>query len=146
MSIADELAKMAELHQSGILTAEEFAIQKDRLLNPPDQPSPGQGPVKTPEIKTPEIKTPEIKTPEIKTPEIKTPEMLKEERTAQNLVTASHWLGWGGLFMMFILGPTVGIAADSSTLGGSVSGLGFVCALVGAIIGQVGRGMQGRAI
>jgi hypothetical protein len=31
-SVADELAKLAELHQQGILTDQEFAAQKQRLL------------------------------------------------------------------------------------------------------------------
>ena len=33
VSTADELKKLAELHQQGILTAEEFAEAKSRILN-----------------------------------------------------------------------------------------------------------------
>jgi hypothetical protein len=40
MSMAEELAKLAELRSSGVLTEEEFAAHKARLLAPPASPPP----------------------------------------------------------------------------------------------------------
>lgn len=65
---------------------------------------------------------------------------------ARKLVLWSHVLGWGGIAVL-ILGFPIGLAAcQSPAAGGLLSGLGLVSAVVGAIIGQVGRGMQGRVI
>lgn len=47
---------------------------------------------------------------------------------------------------MFVLGPALGIVARSGSIGGVVAGIGLVSAVVGAVLGQVGRGMQGRVI
>jgi hypothetical protein len=40
MSMAEELAKLAELRSSGVLTEDEFAVQKARLLAPQEAPAP----------------------------------------------------------------------------------------------------------
>ena len=39
MSIADELEKLAQLRERGVLTAHEFQLQKERLLDSPDHAS-----------------------------------------------------------------------------------------------------------
>lgn len=39
MSISEELGKLAELHQRGVLTDEEFARAKSRLIGSPDGPA-----------------------------------------------------------------------------------------------------------
>ena len=39
-----------------------------------------------------------------------------------------------------------GIAAKSAVAGGVVAGIGVLAAIIGAIVGQVGRGMQGRVV
>lgn len=69
----------------------------------------------------------------------------KKEALAKKLVIASHILGYGGLVML-IGGCVLSAATDGGTLGIVVVVLGLLGAIVGAIIGQVGRGMQGRAI
>ena len=63
-------------------------------------------------------------------------------QTAQKLVNLSHIFGWGGLI---VLGPVV-LFGVNPTGGLVVMGIGFLSAFVGAILGQVGRGMQGRVI
>lgn len=73
------------------------------------------------------------------------PAMVEQDAKAQNLVKWSQRLGWGGLAML-TLGTTVaGIAiGPAAAIGvGLASGASV---LVGAVVGQVGRGMQGRAI
>ncbi len=56
-----------------------------------------------------------------------------------------HLLGWGGLAAL-----VVGTAAAAMIAGAAaavpVAGVSFVAVLAGAIIGQVGRAMQGRVI
>jgi len=69
----------------------------------------------------------------------------KKEALAKKLVIASHILGYGGLVLM-IGGCVLTAAINNETAGIVVIVLGLLCAIVGAIIGQVGRGMQGRAI
>jgi hypothetical protein len=73
------------------------------------------------------------------------PAMVAQQASAQRLVSWSQRLGWGGLGMLFIATPvagaTLGLAAAAVV--GVASGASV---LVGAIVGQVGRGMQGRAI
>ncbi|MBA2543241.1 MAG: hypothetical protein H0V17_26605 [Deltaproteobacteria bacterium] len=66
-------------------------------------------------------------------------------QTAQKLVNLSHILGWGGLGLLLVLGPVV-LFGVNPTGGLVVMGIGFLSAFVGAILGQVGRGMQGRVI
>ena len=69
-----------------------------------------------------------------------------ESETAKKLVWWSHLLGWGGLGLVFAIGPALGIALSSIKIGGLTAAGGLISAVVGAIIGQVGRGMQGRVI
>lgn len=64
---------------------------------------------------------------------------------ARKLVVASHVLGWGGLAVALIGGASFGAAAGVGA-GFAFGGLGMLLAVVGAILGQVGRGLQGRAI
>ncbi len=73
------------------------------------------------------------------------PELVAQEAKAQKLVKLSQRLGWGGLAMM-VVGSTVAgvtIGGPAAVVVGVASGASV---LVGAIIGQVGRGLQGRAI
>ena len=73
--------------------------------------------------------------------------MLSEQQrqTAAKLVTLSHILGWGGVGLLLVAGPGIAIAVNG-TVGVVVIGLGLISAITGAVIGQVGRGMQGRVI
>jgi hypothetical protein len=57
--------------------------------------------------------------------------------TAKTLVLTSHIMGYGGLLLM-IAGGVVGFWV--------LAGSGVLSAIIGAILGQVGRGMQGRVI
>jgi hypothetical protein len=68
-----------------------------------------------------------------------------KEATAKKLVLASHIMGYGGLVMMFGGAIVAGIALGG-TAAAIVGGIGLLMAIIGAIVGQVGRGMQGRAI
>jgi len=70
---------------------------------------------------------------------------LQKQATAKKLVNLSTILGWGGVGVMFVLGPMIAFALHGA-LGGVVIGLGLLCAIGGAVVGQVGRGMQGRVI
>jgi hypothetical protein len=74
------------------------------------------------------------------------PEALETARKAKRLVNLSHIFGWGGLGML-IIGP---IMAGALRLGGAVGGglaiVGVLSAIAGAILGQVGRALQGRVI
>jgi len=65
---------------------------------------------------------------------------------AQTLVKWSHGLGWGGLVFAVIIGPIVGFSLGSPLLALVLAGLGVVSTITGAILGQIGRGMQGRVI
>ncbi|MBI97935.1 MAG: hypothetical protein CMO78_05310 [Verrucomicrobiales bacterium] len=70
----------------------------------------------------------------------------KKEATAKKLVIASHILGYGGLVIL-IGGPiAAGVLFESGTMAGIAAVIGIVMAVIGALVGQVGRGMQGRAI
>ena len=57
--------------------------------------------------------------------------------TAKTLVLTSHIMGYGGLLLM-IAGGVVGFWV--------LAGSGVLSAIIGAILGQVGRGMQGQVI
>ena len=70
----------------------------------------------------------------------------EDEAKAKRLVSISHVLGYGGLVMLIFGSIAASILFDSSTAAGCVALLGLITAVVGAIIGQVGRAMQGRAI
>ena len=74
------------------------------------------------------------------------PPLSPQQQTAKKLVTISHALGWGGLGLL-IFGPIVGFAAlHSGKVAAAGAIVGALCAFGGAIVGQVGRGMQGRVI
>lgn len=75
-----------------------------------------------------------------------TPEQQAQAAKAKKLVNWSHVLGWGGLGLMFVGSIFVGIVAESAEPVMVTAGLGFVLAIAGAIVGQVGRGMQGRVL
>jgi hypothetical protein len=70
----------------------------------------------------------------------------REQESARKLVNLSHIFGWGGIGVLFVLGPVLGVALHSGTLGVVVAGIGGIGAVVGAVLGQIGRGMQGRVI
>ena len=117
MSTADELAKLHQLHKDGVITAEEFAAQKAKLLAgdvaPAGKPAKVIDPVRA--------------------------------AKAKQLVAVSNGLAGSG-----IVGAVLGVvlvAAGITTVGGVLLiVIGVICTITGAIIGQVGRGMQGRAI
>ena len=69
----------------------------------------------------------------------------QQRQTAQKLVKLSTIFGWGGLGLLLVAGPALAITVNGP-LGVIVIGLGLVSAIAGAVIGQVGRGMQGRVI
>ncbi|HEX7837892.1 MAG TPA: hypothetical protein VF469_10545 [Kofleriaceae bacterium] len=72
-------------------------------------------------------------------------EQLAREARARTLVNWSHALGWGGLVVL-IFGTGVAAAAAGGAAAAVVGVLSGICVIVGAILGQIGRGMQGRAI
>jgi hypothetical protein len=61
-------------------------------------------------------------------------------------VSWSHGLGWGGLGFTLVIGPIIGFSLGSPLLALVLAGLGVVSMVTGAILGQIGRGMQGRVI
>jgi hypothetical protein len=65
---------------------------------------------------------------------------------ARQLVSISNMLGWGGLGLLFLGAPLIGFLAQSPLAGVVVAGLGVLAAIAGAIVGQVGRGWQGRVV
>jgi hypothetical protein len=65
---------------------------------------------------------------------------------AQSMVRLSNWLGWGGLLMLFIGTPVVGIATESKFLAIAIGVIAVLACGIGAIVGQIGRGMQGRVV
>lgn len=65
---------------------------------------------------------------------------------ARSLVNWSHALGWGGLGTLLLIGPIIGFGSGSPTLAFVLMGAGLVSTIVGAILGQIGRSMQGRVI
>jgi hypothetical protein len=69
-----------------------------------------------------------------------------ENPTAKRLVNLSQLLGWGGIALLILVGPILGVVAESGTLAVVFCGLGLVSAIAGAIVGQIGRAMQGRVI
>ena len=71
-------------------------------------------------------------------PPVTQAEDASKAATAKTLVLTSHIMGYGGLLLM-IVGVVVG-------LGFELAGIGVLSAIIGAILGQVGRGMQGRVI
>jgi hypothetical protein len=73
------------------------------------------------------------------------PEQLATAAKAKKLVNLSHVLGWGGLATLIVGTTFAGVIGGVAAAGvvGTASGISVI---VGAIVGQVGRGMQGRAI
>ncbi|MDP3277561.1 MAG: hypothetical protein Q8Q09_20410 [Deltaproteobacteria bacterium] len=65
---------------------------------------------------------------------------------AAKLVRYSSLLGWGGLLLATAGACGVGALTRNSTLIAVVVALGFGGAILGAIVGQIGRAMQGRVI
>jgi hypothetical protein len=78
-------------------------------------------------------------------PHMMDPMLAARAVRARKLVVASHVLGWGGLALALVGGTGMGAAAGVGP-GFAVGGIGMLLAVVGAILGQVGRGLQGRAI
>jgi len=117
MSVADELEKLHQLQVEGVITAEELAAQKAKLLAGDAAPVDRRGrpvdPVKA--------------------------------AKAKKLVKISHALGWGGIGVAFVAGPILAVAVNAP-LGITFIVLGVISAIVGAVLGQVGRAMQGRAM
>jgi hypothetical protein len=74
------------------------------------------------------------------------PAQIKEQEDAKTLVMWSQILGWGGVGVMFVGAGVVGVLVSSATAASVVAGLGLVMAIIGAVIGQVGRAKQGRVI
>lgn len=70
----------------------------------------------------------------------------ERENKAKHLVIWSKVLGWGGLGTAVLVAPIVGVNVGSTPLGVFLVVLGLVVAIVGGVIGQVGRGMQGRVM
>lgn len=73
------------------------------------------------------------------------PQRMDDPR-ARGLIVASNWLGWGGIILLFLGSPAIGFATRTAFAAGVVAAIGIVCAIVGAILGQIGRGMQGRVV
>ena len=48
--------------------------------------------------------------------------------------------------MLFLGAPVLGIGVRSGVLAGAAAVIGIAGAITGAVLGQIGRGMQGRAI
>lgn len=84
------------------------------------------------------------------TPYFAPPPTRPEDPRAAKLVMWSHVLGWGGLALLVVGAFVAGLAhrndRDQAVFGMVMLGVGLVSAIVGAIIGQIGRGMQGRVI
>lgn len=136
MTVADEIGKLARLRDSGALTDEEFEAQKKILLAQgaaAAAPQPASQPVAPQSVPQP---TPQPVRP------APNPERAAK---AKRLVIWSKGLGWGGLGTLFLIAPIVGFNV-SGPLGIIVGAMGLISAIVGAVLGQVGRGMQGRVI
>ena len=78
-------------------------------------------------------------------PPQRSPEQLQREATARTLVMWSHILGWGGLALL-ILGSIAAAMLFGATAAGGTAVVGVGAAIVGGVLGQIGRGMQGRVI
>ena len=79
-------------------------------------------------------------------PQPQTPEEAAKAEKARKLVIASHILGYGGLVVLFFGSFIVGYVFHSEMAGIITGMLGLISSGVGAVIGQIGRAMQGRAI
>jgi hypothetical protein len=121
MTTADELAKLAQLKEQGALSEEEFQKEKQALLARSQQAAQPKPPGSRRQM---------------------SPEQAQK---AQKLLLWSRILGWGGIGMLFIGAPTLGLGVNG-VLGGVAAVIGIAGAITGAVLGQIGRGMQGRAI
>ncbi len=120
---------------------------------PPPLPRAGQlapPPPIAPRAAGPQPVLPVMPYPEGYAPYWGPPPTPPENPRAKSLILWSHILGWGGLAVLFI-GSLIGGVAMSGPGGDPtllivLGGGGFVLAVVGGILGQVGRGMQGRVV
>lgn len=72
-------------------------------------------------------------------------QQLDNARKAQKLVRLSTWMLLGG-FLLMVAGCGGGIAAQVGLIALIGLGLGALVIVAAAVVGQVGRGMQGRVI
>ena len=78
------------------------------------------------------------------------PPTLPEDPRVKTLILWSRILGWGGI-AVFFFGSVIGAVVMSSPAHDPIVLIvsavgGFGIAVVGGILGQIGRGMQGRVI
>ncbi len=66
-------------------------------------------------------------------------------QTAKKIIVWSRILGWGGLGLVFVLCP-ISVVAGAEEGGVLIATLGFLSAIAGAVLGQIGRAMQGRVL
>ncbi|HET9623884.1 MAG TPA: hypothetical protein VFP84_21075 [Kofleriaceae bacterium] len=77
---------------------------------------------------------------------------FERQARARKLVVSSHVLGWGGIAVALGGGALMMTMTShhhhhgSGGAGAALLGIGIVLAIVGAVLGQIGRGLQGRAI
>src|SRR5687768_5177655 len=73
-----------------------------------------------------------------------TPPRKPEDPRAQKLVTLSHWFGWGGIILLLVGAPALGILVGVNEtrddgmgimVGLVTAGIGLLMAIAGAIIG-----------
>ena len=67
-------------------------------------------------------------------------------KQAHKLVVLSRVFGYGGLAALFVLTPLSYLVTDDFYVGMIIGGLAAMSVFTGAILGQIGRGMQGRVI
>ncbi len=77
--------------------------------------------------------------------QVMSPELAAQDAKAKGLVRISQRMGWGGLLML-VAGSTIAAITVGPVAAGIVAAASGVTVVAGAIVGQVGRGMQGRAI
>jgi hypothetical protein len=70
----------------------------------------------------------------------------EDEAKAKRLILILRILGYDGLVVLFVGSIFMGVVFDSGVAAGACAVLGLIMAGVGAVIGQVSRAMQGRAI
>jgi hypothetical protein len=73
------------------------------------------------------------------------PAARAEIEKAKKLVMYSHIFGWGGLGALIVLTP-LAFAALGGIAGAVVALLALGSTITGAVLGQIGRAMQGRVI
>lgn len=72
-------------------------------------------------------------------------QQLERQAHAQKLVRWSHALGWGGLATL-VVGGVAAVLVAGPAAAVAVAAVSGISTITGAVLGQVGRGMQGRAI